>query len=270
MLNVLCLNWNGHHLLKDMIPSLKNNLNKCGINSKIYVRDNGSKDESVSYLKEESDVVIYEVGHNRDSFSQGVNSLFKLADINFDNNDDDLILLLNNDIKFNDDLSLLKMINLMKATKAAIVGARLMYEDGVKISHNGVIFSSRYNSMPWHFREGEALSKNDYKNKYFQAVTAACCLVKPENFRKAGMLDENLKWAFEDISLNLDVLINQKQKIACCGETNIIHLTSNSLKKNPMNKLFMQQNVSYFKNKWSGKYKIDHEHYLNNADYNDV
>ena len=263
-LHVYCLNWNGKHLIQKSIPTLKKNLYNINIPYDIWVRDNGSSDHSIKYLeKNHPDIKLKKISHNTDSFSTGINSLF----IQSKPDDNDIILLLNNDIEFIDNNSIKQMLNTMTKTKAAIVGAKLLYSNGT-ISHNGVIFSKKYGNMPWHYREGKKPNKYDMYDREFQAVTAACCLVRAGNFRKAGMLDNNLFWSFEDISMNLEISINQKEKIVCCGKTNIIHLTSESLKKNPVNKMFLNQNVQYFKEKWFGKYDLDHEKYLKNPNYN--
>jgi len=110
-----------------------------------YIRDNGSKDgtvEKVKHWKFSSDMPlgerVFAIGHNRDNFSQGVNYLFEKANPK----DDDLILLLNNDVKFNDDTSLLNMVNLM-TPDVGVVGARLLYPGTNKLQHAGVIFSEK-------------------------------------------------------------------------------------------------------------------------------
>jgi GT2 family glycosyltransferase len=192
-----------------------------------------------------------------------MNYLFEKSKIK----DEDIILLLNNDIEFIDDFSLNNMLNVMQKYNAAIVGSKLLYSDGT-ISHNGVIFSKRYNYLPYHFRDKCSLEPQDNLNRKFQAVTAACCLIKAKNFINAGGFDTKLWWSFEDIFLNLHVSLIQKELIVCCGNTNIKHITSASLNKNPVHKLFMQKNVDYFKSKWMGKYEIDHDLYLNDINYN--
>jgi GT2 family glycosyltransferase len=243
-----------------MIPGLKRNLNNIEEKSEILVRDNGSSDDnSIEYLQSEG-VRILKMDHNCDSFSEGVNSLFRLTGAK----DSDKLLLLNNDIKFNDDVSLGKMLKLMEKTGSAVVGAKLLYEDG-KISHLGTVMSASKANMPWHYKMGEKNDSN--KNAYFQAVTAACCFVNAGSFIKAGMMDTKYFFCFEDVDLSLTIS-KQGGKIACCGETNITHLTSESLKKNPVNKMMLPQNVKYFKEKWFGKYKIDHDLYLKDPNHN--
>jgi len=148
------------------------------------------------------------------------------------------------------------------------VGARLLYSGTDKLQHAGVIFGPRYGKMPYHFRRGEKSDSNAKKNRYFQAVTAAVCLINPVSFRRVGGMDCNLRWAFEDVDLNLK--IGQQEKIAYCGETKIYHEESASLAKNPVNKLFLNHNVTYFKNKWFGKYDLDHEKYLADPKYNEI
>lgn len=261
MLHILCLNWNGNHLLSKMVPSLIKNLSN--IPNQILIRDNGSQDKSIEYLSQFKEINIIPIKHNRDSFSEGMNFLFKQAA----SKPDDTILFLNNDIEFKDSISLSNMIQCMTNLKAGIVGARLMYENDT-ISHNGVIFSHKYGDMPWHFREWEIPDRYDLKNKKFQAVTAACMMMKAGLFEQVGMFDTNFKWSFEDVDLNLKVSVGLRLPVVCCGSTNIVHLTSHSLNKNPVNKLFMKQNVINFKKKWFGKYAIDHDFYLKDRKYN--
>ena len=259
--HILTLNWNGLHHLKALYPSL---LKVMGdIDYIWYVRDNGSSDGSVAWLNNKDKIKIQEINHNRASFSNGMNSLYE--EIQFSDNDD-LILFLNNDVIFNDAESLGKMIGLQKRVRAGIVGARLLYKDTNKLQHSGTIFSKKYNYLPYHYRLGEESDKQAETNRYFQAVTAACALVTRSSFEKVGGFDSQYQWMFEDVDLCLK--IGQFSKIAYCGGTNIYHEESASLKKNPINRMFMSKNVEIFRKKWSGKYKIDHELYLKNKNYN--
>lgn len=267
-INVMCLNWNGKYLLEQMIPGLINNLSfikdRRNIDYEIFVRDNGSSDGSIDFIKQFK-INILGAKNNLASFSTGMNSLYNIASPN----DNDLILFINNDIKFNNSTSLDKMLGLMEQTSAAISGARLMVTKDI-VSHQGIVFSKKYGNMPWNWRFNERINPDSYINRKFQAVTAACSFIKVDNFKKAGLFNEQMKWAFEDVWLNLEVSLNQKETIVCCGDVDIIHLTSESLKKNNLHKLFMNKNVEIFKSKWLGKYKIDHEYYENDVNYNAV
>lgn len=267
-LHIFTLNWNGGDKIINNINPLLHNFTKFNMDHHWYIRDNGSTDGSIDKIKsnryfDDTNTTIYDIGHNRDNFAQGMNFLYNENKFN----NDDLILLLNNDVQFKHDQSLMHMYNLMNKVDAGVVGARLLYPNTNKLQHAGVIFSEKYNKMPYHYRHKEESDINAEKNRFFQAVTAAVMLTKVSTFEKLNGLDPYLNWAFEDI----DYCLRAGQigeKIAYCGETIIYHEESASLKKNPVNKLFMQQNVLHFKKKWSDKYKIDHDLYLKDPNYN--
>jgi GT2 family glycosyltransferase len=267
---ILTLTWNGEDKLKNLTPSLFSSISamprftKSGVETKWLVRDNGSNDGSVNYLRNNYPypLEILEAGHNRESFAGGVNSLWKLAKPS----DDDLVLLLNNDVIIKDPLSIMKMIDLQRKTKADVVGCRLLFTDTTKLQHAGVIFSAKYNNMPYHYRPGDESDVYAEKDRWFQAVTAAFCIVTGSALRRINGLDEGYRWAFEDIDMCLGIGATGG-KIAYCGSTTIYHEESASLKKNPVHKMFMGPNVDHFRKKWTGKYQIDHDLYLKNPDY---
>lgn len=269
MLHVLTLTWDGLDKLERLKNGLYRNLKETGQTYRWYIRDNGSKDKTIETIKEWPDTVVLEAGHNRSNFAQGVNSLAVLAKYSkeFDM-DNDVLMLLNNDIEFPRPEALNQMLALM-TPEVSIVGCRLLYNGTDLLQHAGVIFSERYNLMPYHYRHQEKSDETAEKNRYFQAVTAAVCLVRAKDFFNVGMLDEKFHWAFEDIDMCLKIGLSGK-KIAYCGQTKIFHEESASLKKNPVNKLFLGPNVQHFKTKWGGKYEIDHNKYLADPQFNEI
>ena len=58
------------------------------------------------------------------------------------------------------------------------------------------------------------------------------------------------------------------RKVVYCGETDIFHEESASLKKNPANRLFMQHNMNLLINKWHHRYIIDKNYYDKDPKYN--
>jgi GT2 family glycosyltransferase len=263
VIHALTLTYNGFDKLEQVYAGLSKTISHMGNDSILWhIRDNGSKDNTVDQVKSWNNINLYEIGHNRDTFSQGVNYLFEKASPK----DDDLLLLLNNDITINDSNSLNEMIKLL-TDDVGIVGSRLLYPDNKTLQHAGVIFSEKYWSLPYHYRHKELDDVQSQKNRYFQAITGAFLLMRAKDFRLVNGLDEGFKWAFEDIDLCLKVLALGK-KIAYCGKTNITHIESATLVKNPLNKLFLSSNMKYFKQKWFGKYNIDNELYLKDQNYN--
>ena len=266
MLKILTLNWNGKDKLEKLYPSLMPNLKD--INYQFLIKDNGSRDNSAEYIKSlnNENIKLIEYPNNLQNFSQGCNLLFNESNAN----DEDDILLLNNDVIFNDTTSLKKMLNIIHSDKdVGIVGARILYTGTNKLQHAGVVFKKGYN-LPYHFRVGEISDSNAEKNRYFQAVTGAVLLTKAKYYRGSFVnkdgnvgLCQEMVWCFDDIFYSIDVGVNQNKKIVYCGKTNISHEESATLKKNPVNKLFMNHNSNYFRNKWDGKYTIDEDLYKN-------
>lgn len=269
MIHILTLNWNGLSKLQALGPSLAKGIKN--FNAVWHVRDNGSQDGSLSWLKKfkEVDTNVLSVDHNRSNFSQGMNSLISLAEIK----DDDYVMFLNNDVVFKDDKSITSMLMHFAEPKVGIVGARLMYSGSDVMQHAGVIFGPRYGMMPYHFKHKEKLDSQSKKSRYFQAVTAACCLVRGKVINQLGSFDEKFHWAFEDIDFCLRAG-QEKWKVVYCGSTEIEHEESASLKKNPVNRMMSQPNVSHFKAKWwrdgKPKYDLDHEMYLKAPNWNVV
>lgn len=268
---IFTLTWNGC----DKLTTLKNSLMPCldNIDYQWLIKDNASKDNTVAIASEWGDrVKVIPYKNNLQNFSAGMNYLFNEASPK----DDDMILLLNNDVIFNDTTSIKNLINILqKDNKVGAVGARLLYTNTDRLQHAGVVFHNQIKT-PTHFRANEKNDKNSEKNREFQVVTGAVLLTKGELFKnvcknnKSGAygMDENYHWAFDDVDLCLCIKYNMEKKIIYCGHTNIFHEESATLKKNPTNKLFMAHNVNYLKNKWEKRYTLDQDIYTKDSKYN--
>ena len=268
-LNLITLTWNAadklQRLKDSLFPALKD------IDFKWFIKDNNSNDNTYELASTWGDnVKIIKYPNNLQNFSEGCNYLFNIAEPK----DNDLILLLNNDVTFGDSNSLKNMISLLK-NDTGIVGAKLLYTGTNKLQHAGVVFEKRY-KLPLHFRAHEDDDNMASKNRYFQAVTGAVMLMRVSDYKniytdnKSGIngLDENLRWGFDDIDSCLAIKTKLNKKILYCGDTKIFHDESASLKKNPVNKLFMNHNANYFINKWRDKYSVDIDIYKENKNYN--
>jgi GT2 family glycosyltransferase len=269
---ILTLNWNGEEKLKKLAPSLTNCLSD--IDFEWYVKDNASKDGSIDYLNSLNNdkIKVIKYKDNSQNFSAGMNYLFN----EIKPKDNDLILLLNNDVVFNDSSSIKKMLSIIKNDpKVGVVGAKLLFSNTNLLQHAGVVIHDRI-KMPLHFRSNENDDANSSANRLFQIVTGAVLLTKAEYFRQvcttnsSGLngMDEQFHWAFDDVDLCLFINIVLKKKVVYCGETNIFHEESASLKKNPVNKMFMNHNVNLLQKKWLNKWSFDHPRYLKDVKHN--
>lgn len=262
MLHILTLTWNGcdklTKLKESLLPALKD------IEYTWWIKDNGSVDDTAKIASQWGDAIkVVAYKNNMQNFSQGMNFIFNEANPK----DHDLVLFLNNDVVFGDDSSLKKMIDLIKDPDVGIVGARLLYTNTNNLQHAGVVFLPRH-YLPTHFRANEPSDEDAEKNRLFQVVTGAVLLTRAKLFRDAfkntngicGM-DENYHWAFDDVDFCLSVGVNLKKKVVYCGKTKIFHEESATLKKHPVNKLFLNHNIHYFRDKWMGKYDVDLDTY---------
>lgn len=270
-LYIFTLTWNGIDKLTKLNKSLIPALN--GLDYEWFIKDNASTDGTVDVAKSwDGNINVIAYKNNLQNFSKGMNYLFKEASPQ----DNDFVLLLNNDVIFRDTKSIHKMIDLMKkGTNVGAVGARLLFTDTDKLQHAGVTFHPKTHA-PLHFRLNETADKQSFKNRQFQVVTGAVMLTKAEYFKsafkntKSGHLgmDENYHWGFDDVDLCLSIKYNMDKKIVYCGDTDIYHEESASLKKVPTNRLFLSHNLNYLRNKWRGKYCLDHELYVRDPNFN--
>jgi O-antigen biosynthesis protein len=271
MLHILTLTWNGADKLSKLHDSLMPALEDLDYNW--LIKDNASKDDTVAQVNSwKGNIKVIPYKDNRQNFSEGCNFLFNEASPA----DNDYVMLLNNDIIFNDKESIKSMLAIIqKDDTVGMVGGRLLYTNTDQLQHAGVIFDPTYKT-PMHFRAGEKSDENALRNRTFQVVTGAVCITKADYFKsafdknKSGIkgMDENYFWAFDDVDLCLSIKYNLGKKIVYCGKTNIFHEESASLKKNPTNKLFLNHNLKYMFDKWGGRYDIDRKAYTDNSRHN--
>lgn len=263
MLHIFTLNWNG----KEKLESLYNSLIKLNFKDPYiwHIKDNGSTDGSIEYIDNLKDnrINLIKYAHNNDNFAKGVNFLFDQSNAK----SDDLILLLNNDVVFSGQNDLTKMISYFNDKNIGVVGCKLLYKNSNKIQHAGVVFNEEL-KMPIHFGLNQIDSDNFKVDREFQVVTGAVLLIKASTFSAAGKMDDTFHWAFDDVALCLNVKYKQNKKIVCVGDVTIYHEESATLKKNPVNKLFMPQNVGNLLRKWSSFYHSDKKIYNSNLKHN--
>lgn len=271
MLYILTLTWNAADKLTKLKESLIPALN--GIDYTWLIKDNASIDNTVEVASQWGDKVkCIPYKNNLQNFSAGMNFLFNEAAPA----DNDMVMLLNNDVIFNDTTSINNMTSILnKDHSVGVVGTRLLYTGTDRLQHAGVVFDKAH-LMPSHFRLNERLDPNSQKNRLFQVVTGAVLLTKAEYYKNAfnknkssiNGMDEGYHWAFDDVDFCLSIRYNMDKKIVYCGKNNVFHEESASLKKVPSNKLFMTHNRNYLLSKWRGRYSCDKDIYTSDSKYN--
>lgn len=211
--------------------------------------NNGSNDETAAYLdsldKEKSNIVRIDNPKNL-GFAKANNQGVAKARGRY-------FLFLNNDVEFDRDFvsELLKIIQ--HDPKVGAVGSKLLYSDN-KIQHAGIAilnhkkFNDPLLASNMFVNESKDLDKANISLEY-QAVTAACMLVRKNVFEEAGGFDEEYWNGYEDVDLCFNIR-EKGYKIIYQPKSVLIHHESKSGAER-FNKA--TENISRLHSKWIDK-----------------
>ena len=200
MISIIIANYNGVHFLRDCLDSLKSQSYQ---DIEILVVDNGSKDESVEFLKEHyPEVKIIQSGENL-GFAGANNLGFKKAKGEY-------ILFLNNDTKV-DSFCLERLFNRISSKKneIGVVFGKLLCMDEPKRFDAIGSYLTDYGFL-YHigFRE---IDRGQYDNlKYIFSPKGVCFLMPKELLLDIGVFDEDYFSYFEESDLFWRVWLSGK------------------------------------------------------------
>jgi GT2 family glycosyltransferase len=174
------------------------------------------------------------------------------------------ILFMNDDVEPIHENWLYSMAQILDTDpKVGAVGALLLYPNQT-IQHCGVFFSHKTNNLPFHIHYKQPANKvTDFISvpRYYQAVTAACMLVRRADFNSVGGFDTNYFYGFEDVDLCLKLKEQLGKYCVYCPVALVHHEGISSItKKDSHPKL--QENIKVLREKWTGKYINDLDFYL--------
>lgn len=117
------------------------------------------------------------------------------------------LLFLNDDTEVISRLWVTRMVSFAQMTRVGVVGAKLYYPIET-IQHAGIVLG--LGGVAGHISVGTPRGDFGYfgrliENVNFSAVTAACCMVKAEDFWNVGGFDENLAVAYNDVDFCLRI-----------------------------------------------------------------
>jgi len=215
----------------------------------IIVVDNGSSDGTRDYLLQLEAEGWVRVIYNRTNlgFARASNQGAQAAQ-------GDLLVFLNNDTIVQP-----RWLEEMAACarqdeNIAAVGAKLLYPDDT-IQHAGVAFNDQklvHHIYQHYDKDHPAVNKE----RAFQAVTAACMLIKKDLFFAAGAFDESYRNGYEDVDLCF-TLREQGYKVVYNPRAVVYHLES----KTPGRHDYGLENSRIFRDKWLDKIIMDMDHY---------
>jgi len=144
--------------------------------------------------------------------------------------DSDYLLLLNDDVAPITPDWLRHMLAHMADPRVGIVGARLLYGNGM-VQHEGVILGlANLAEHAGRLRDGATPGPHGigHITRQVSAVTAACLLIRTSLFRDLGGMDENYVIALNDV----DLCLRARQRgfrVVYCAQAALWHYESLSL-----------------------------------------
>lgn len=162
------------------------------------------------------------------------------------------LIFLNNDTVVTKDWAEQLLNTISKNRDIWMVGAKCLYPDGT-LQHAGVAFPDHfrfhlghiYRNAPEHFPLAD-------HEKDYQCVTAACMIIRKEDFNSLGGFDEAYKNGFEDVDLCLKITEKGK-RIRYQPECRIYHYESKSESRFEK----MKENKKILLERWENKIKPD-------------
>ena len=241
--------------VRDLDMCLKSIVRNTYDNYEVIVVENNSTDsETFDYYKdmgnvcERAKVVTY-----KPAKGEGFN-FSKINNFGVKEAKGEYLLFLNNDIEAIGDDWLDRMLGFCQREDVGIVGAQLLYPDGI-IQHAGVVIGfgeiAGHAFVGLHPDEckafGRAMLTQDYS-----AVTAACLLTKKCIFDEVGGFDEEFTVAFNDIDYCLRVRALDK-KVVYNSFAALTHYESKSrgAEDTPEKKQRFADEIRMFQERWA-------------------
>lgn len=238
---VVILNWNGRKLLEEFLPSV---VLYSLAEAEIYVVDNASTDDSVSFLKRNFPEVKLIPNQTNGGYAKGYNEGLKHIQA-------DVFVLLNSDVKVTKNwLSpIIQQFEINPKLAAAQPKIR-DYKNKDYFEYAGAAggFIDKYGYPYCRGRIFNTLEKDvgqyDGVSEIFWA-SGACLFVKSDAFWEAGGFDEVYFAHQEEIDLCWR-FFNLDYKVLCVSESTVYHLGGGTLKNTHPNKTFLNFRNSLF------------------------
>lgn len=228
---VIILNWNGRKLLEQFLPTvLKHTSAKC---FEVIVADNGSGDDSVSWMQQtHPSVRLLTFDHNY-GFAEGYNKAISEVE-------SDYVVLLNSDIETTAGW-LTTLYNYMEANPDVVACQPkvLSYRQRDTFEYAGAA-GGYIDSSGYPFCRGRVLSFIEKDTHQYDTIrdifwaTGACLMIRRDGYLKVGGLDPGFFAHMEEIDLCWR-LKSRGMRIVCIPQSVIYHVGGATLNAgNPM------------------------------------
>jgi GT2 family glycosyltransferase len=242
---VVILNYNGRKFLKKFLPTVIEHSKNI---AEVWVADNRSTDDSVTFMKEQFPEVKLIVNDENGGFAKGYNDALSKIDAQY-------YVLLNSDIEVTENW-IQPVIDLMDTDPqiAACQPKILAYNDKERFEYAGAAggFIDKFGYPFCRGRVFQVLEKDN--GQYNDATevfwaTGACMFVRADAYHRLGGLDGDFFAHMEEIDFCWR-LKNQNYKVMVCPSSTVYHIGGGTLPKSSARKTYLN-----FRNNFALLYK---------------
>jgi len=232
---VVILNWNGEKFLQQFLPSVAKYSNSNDV--EIFVADNGSSDNSISYIKKNFDTVKILQFDKNYGFTGGYNRALTQIEAKF-------YVLLNSDVEVCENW-INPIIEFMEKNTdvAACMPKLLTHSKPTHFEYAGAVggFIDKYG---YPFCRGRILSEIEEDTGQYNTIkdifwaSGACMFVRASLFHTVGGFDDDFFAHMEEIDLCWR-LKNAGYRIVSFPQVAVLHVGGGTLPNNNPHKLFL-------------------------------
>lgn len=239
---IVILNWNGKKLLQQFLPSITKYSNLPYVT--IYVADNASTDNSISFLKKNYPHINIVKNQKNYGFAKGYNSALKHIKA-------DVYALVNSDVEVTKNW-LNPIINIFKTQPncAAVQPKILDFNKKNKFEYagagGGLVDSLGYpfcRGRIFNYLETDTQQFNDEASIFW--ASGACLFIRSEIYHNLGGFDEDYFAHQEEIDLCWRIK-NENYDVKYCGKSTVYHVGGATLKEANPRKTFLNFRNSLF------------------------
>ncbi len=233
--SVVILNWNGKNLLERFLPAVLSH--SCGEESQVVVVDNGSSDNSISFLRQNFPRVPLVILDKNYGFADGYNKAIRQVDSEY-------VVLLNSDVETTENW-LQTLISFMDdhPEVAAVQPKILSFNDKSSFEYAGAAggFIDRFG---YPFCRGRVLKEVEKDHGQYDSnmeifwATGACLCIRMSDFSGCGGLDPRFFAHMEEIDLCWR-LNARGRKVMCLTSSTVYHVGAASLSKDSPKKMYL-------------------------------
>lgn len=232
---LVILNWNGKKLLEDFLPTLVafSNLN----NTSIYVADNASTDDSISFVEKKFPTVSIVKNNKNMGFAKGYNKALKQINA-------DIYGLINSDIEVTEDWLLPILSVFEKEKNTAVVQPKILdYKNKEMFEYAGAA-GGFIDKLGYPYCRGRVFNSLEKDEGQFDDASSifwasgACFFIKSSVFHQLGGFDEDYFAHQEEIDLCWRVQ-NAGYNIKYTGLSTVYHIGGATLQESNSFKTFL-------------------------------